>query len=155
MILFFLWGEVKWWLFLFRKFLPPPPEAGEDHPRATSFRQALLMGGESLLCLPLYREPTHYPHLTNHAAAIKCIATQSNKMCIVNISWYLSALHLWVWVWKKYCCRKSLAINKTFLRESLRRAQIAWAERVCSFCKREESPSYCWTRWRQKGHDSK
>ena len=36
-----------------------------DHPRALGFRQALLMGGESLFGLPLYREPTHYPHLTN------------------------------------------------------------------------------------------
>ena len=83
------------------------------------------MGGESLLGLPLYREPTHYPHhLTNRAAAIKCTATQSNKMYIVNISWYMSAVHLWVnWVWKKYHPGYSLTIYKTFLSESLQRAQ--------------------------------
>ena len=67
-------------------FLLLPRQQGEDHPRATSFRQALLMGGESLLCLPLYREPTHYPHLTNHAAAIKCIATQWNTLLLLS-SW--------------------------------------------------------------------
>ena len=51
-----------------------------DHPRALGFRRVLLLlGGESLFCLPPYTEPTHYyPAATLQTDAIKCISVRCN-----------------------------------------------------------------------------
>ena len=51
-----------------------------DHPRALGFRRVLLLlGGESLFCLPPYTEPTHYyPTATLQTDAIKCIYARCN-----------------------------------------------------------------------------
>ena len=51
-----------------------------DHPLAVGFRRVLLLlGGESLFCLPPYTEPTHYyPTTTLQTDAIKCISARCN-----------------------------------------------------------------------------
>ena len=53
---------------------------GSDHPRALGFRRVLLLlGGESLFCLPPYTEPTHYYTTTTlQTDAIKCISARCN-----------------------------------------------------------------------------